>query len=723
MKAFLFCAIFAFFCERIDALSFAGLRNIFAGEEAEPSPRPSTCMRPECFESASMIGSKMNFSADPCQDFYSFACGGWDSRNEIPDDESTWGLFSVLTEETADRVKKLLEAEIEDEDEEIPETIVKTLYKQCLDTKKMEKKGIEILESSISAIGGWAFDEFRMKDPWSESNWNFNKALTKSHMEYANSALFGNYVGDDEREPTVNRMGLYPRGLSLLTAEEYFSPNSSKCLAYRNLTTRLATLMGLDQSKADVFTDKIWEFETRLAKITPLPHEKESMDPTLRYNKMPFSVLMDNYSYIDWKQYFSSYTKLTDDADIIMNKKSYFVKLQNILNTTSSEDCNHYLVHRLIQESVPFLNKDFRLAMDDFNLVASGSMPKSRDKYCARFVVDYADTAVGAMYVKKYFPPESKENVETMIEDLRDVFKEHVDALDWMDIPTKKKAKLKADAMIPSVGYPDFVMNATKLKNFYKNWVVSSNGSLMESCRNYNKYQILKANRLLTERRDRDSWEGNGATVNAFYYPQRNSIIFPAGILQKPFYHLDLPMYVNYAAIGTVIGHEISHGFDDNGAKYGPEGKMDNWWTPESWTKFSEKTKCFVDYFDKYQVQGLNVRGNLTLGENIADTGGLSLTFDAYRKWQQRQISKGGKMEERLPGIPLTVNQLFFVSYGQVWCSKQRRQRLERLISTDYHSPGPIRTIGPPSLLPQFREAFQCKSGSQMAPEKTCTIW
>jgi len=691
-------------------------------QKAKEASSEKPCQTMECVQAAAMVGTKMNLSADPCQDFYNYACGGWDATHDVAADEGLITEFGLLDEPTKARVQKILEGKIKNpNDPQDPDFIMKTAYRQCLDLERLNRDGMMLIEKAISDIGGWVYDGARGRQAWSANNWNFISSLTTANFKYSAGAFLANYVHADEKEPTTYVVIIVPAGLSPLLSTDYLSDDCKNCAAYKETLKKYAELLGLTAFDANAFSNSVFNFEKEIARITPKPTDAESLDPNKAYNKMKFADVKVEYNL---GNYFKGYTNLRDRMDVVMKKKSYFEKLKPLLERTSKETLNNYIVGRLLVGSAPYLSEQFREISEDFDTKTTGALPAPRHEQCVGTILELAGDAVGKVYIERYFPRESKEKVDTMIKIMVEVFKEHMDELDWMDEETKKMAKFKADEMAPMIGYPEFIMDAQKLRDYYKNWEVRSDGSWLDSLLSYSRYQLARQNKHLTEERPRDSWEGTQpSTINAGYVPTSNSVLFPAGILQRPFYDGTFPMYYNFAAIGAVIGHEISHGFDNNGANYDASGRLKDWWSEKSKENFKNKTQCFRDYFSKQEINGYKVKGDLTSTENIADTGGLSIALDAYKKWLNKKIADGGNEEQKLPGIPLSIDQTMFVAWGQVWCAKYKDETLNLLIQTDVHSPGPVRTVGPPSLLPQFQKAFGCPTGSKMAPKERCILW
>ncbi|XP_071389763.1 neprilysin-like, partial [Centroberyx affinis] len=341
-------------------------------------------------------------------------------------------------------------------------------------------------------------------------------------------------------------------------------------------------------------------------------------------------------------------------------------------------------------------------------------------RQCALYVNNNMDNAVGRLYVEEAFSEKSKELMDEMIADIREVFISHLDDLTWMDADTKKAAEEKARAIRERIGYSDNIMNDQYLNNEYKDLSYSAEEYFENILQNL-EYVQKKRLRKLRVKVNKEEWVTGAAIVNAFYSSSKNQIVFPAGILQPPFFSKGQSKSLNYGGIGMVIGHEITHGFDDNGRNYDKDGDLKDWWTADSTHRFLELSKCMVDQYANFSwdlANGLHLNGNNTLGENIADNGGIRQAYQAYKNY----VSKHGE-EPPLPGIDLSHDQLFFLNFAQVWCGTHRPEQAVNSIKVDVHSPGKFRVLGSLQNFPEFAKAFSCKKNSYMVPDNICRVW
>lgn len=338
---------------------------------------------------------------------------------------------------------------------------------------------------------------------------------------------------------------------------------------------------------------------------------------------------------------------------------------------------------------------------------------------CLNVAYGYLGMPFSLLYVDETFEGESKKSAEEMIHDIREVFLTNLENLDWMDEETKRKAKEKALAVRENIGYPDSLRNKTALALDFKGFDVKKDQYFKNIVR-ANEFYNLKRYANLGKPVDKDRWAMLPATVNAYYSATENKIVFPAGILQKPFYDHRFPKALNYAGIGVVVGHEITHGFDNSGRLFNKDGNLADWWSNKSIEAFKNKAKCLEDQYSNYTFHSLNLNGEQTLAENIADNAGIKQAFQAYQNWKRRR----GRPEPYLPGMKdFTNEQIFFLGFAQIWCLKSRPSAVERLVTFSSHSPGKFRVIGSLSNFDEFAKAYKCPKGSQMNPEKKCSVW
>ncbi|KAL0973516.1 hypothetical protein UPYG_G00205140 [Umbra pygmaea] len=438
-----------------------------------------------------------------------------------------------------------------------------------------------------------------------------------------------------------------------------------------------------------------------------------------------FSLQVDsqifNWSYFTNKIMNTVNITVLDTESIINYAPNYYKRLNPILIRYTKRDLQNYMVWRFVMNMVVGLSREYRDTRKAFRKALYGTTSEAAVwRQCAIYVNNNMDSAVGRLYVEDAFSGESKELMDEMIAAIREVFISNLKYLDWMDAETKKAAEEKALAIRERIGYSDNIKNDTYLNNEYKELNYTADEYFENILKNL-EYVQKKRLRKLRVKVNKEEWVTGAAVVNAFYSSSKNQIVFPAGILQPPFFGKGQTKSLNFGGIGMVIGHEITHGFDDNGRNYDKDGDLKDWWTLSSSQKFVERSKCMVDQYGSFSwdlANGLNLNGNNTLGENIADNGGIRQSYQAYLNY----VKKNGN-EPLLPGINLNHQQLFFLNFAQVWCGTYRPEQAVNSIKVDVHSPGNFRVLGSLQNFPEFATAFNCSKDSYMVSEKKCQIW
>jgi endothelin-converting enzyme len=409
---------------------------------------------------------------------------------------------------------------------------------------------------------------------------------------------------------------------------------------------------------------------------------------------------------------------------------SYFRGLNDILQNTSKETILRYTQSQLLTGVASHLSQEFRTAVLTFEKVVSGvSAEDPRWQTCLDRTDSALGFALGKLFVDKAFSGNSKTIAESMIQTIVASFKNNLGNLAWMDEPTRQLAREKADAVIYKIGYPDWIQNSTLLAKYYENMTITKN-EYFQNVLNIRQYSVKKNQAEIYKPVDKSKWEMTPMTVNAYYNPSNNEIVFPAGILQPPFFDQSYPLAYNYGAIGVVMGHELTHGFDDQGSQYDKAGNLRPWWESSVRQNFNERTECMSEQYSKYEVVTSNdgsetslVNGNLTLGENIADNGGLKEAYDALETALAGMTASAAGSLLGLPALNLTKEQLYYVGFAQIWCSNIRPAAAYLSLQQDPHSPHPYRVIGSVSNSVQFANAFRCPADSPMNPSSKCVVW
>lgn len=688
------------------------------------SNKSQYCLTPACITVASAIINAIDRQVDPCQDFYQYTCGGWIKDNPLPDGKSIWGTFGKLWQENQLVMKNVLEEKKPTESLSDAERKARIYYDSCMDKNEtIEKLGAEPMQNFLSQINGW-----NISGPFDIETWNFQKSLEILHNQYNRGGLFSWAVGADERNSTKNIIQIDQSGLGLPSRDYYLNKSSDDEVlkAYLTFMTKVGVLLGGDEENVKNQMKDVLEFETELAKIT-IPADQRR-DDERTYHRMTLKELNRRARHIDWVKYFQSAfeqikREINENEPIVVYSPEYMTNLSKLIefhfeNNERKIVLANYLGWSAVQSLISCLSKPFREASKILRKALMGSEgTESKWRYCVSDTNGVMGFALGAMFVRSVFHGDSKQMGQTMIEEVRDAFKNNLPNLKWMDDQTRELAKEKADAITDMIGFPDFILDNTKLDKRYEGLEFEENQYFLNNIL-VNKFALIRNLQKIDKPANKSEWEMSPPTVNAYYTPTKNQIVFPAGILQAPFYDVNFPKSLNFGAMGVVMGHELSHAFDDQGREYDKQGNLHQWWKNNTIKKFEERMKCFVEQYSQYQIGSDHVNGKQTLGENVADNGGLTAAYHAYKSWQSKNPP-----ELPLPGVNLTNSQLFFVGFSQVWCSTSTPEALKLQILNDPHSPAQFRVIGTLSNSREFAEQFNCKTDNYMNPSKKCVVW
>lgn len=679
------------------------------------------CLTEGCIHAASKALEFMDRDVEPCDDFYKFSCGKFLNNTVIPDDQTAVTTFSVLSEKLQEQLRISIE-EKSQPDEPKPFRLVKNLFRNCMNKTAIEEKGLTPAIENLKTLGGWPVLE---GDSWKEEDFDWKESVYKFRKAgYSVDYFFDFSVGIDLKNSTKRVLDIDQVSTGL--SREYLIKGLSDKIvnAYYNYMVDIAVILGADQTKAEEELKLSLEFEMKLANIS-LPAEKRR-NGTALYNPMTVKELTGNYTTIPWKEYINTilkpYAEVDDDEMVIVNVPTYFKKFEKLMKETPKRTQANYVLWRAAAATVSYLPDEVRRLQLKYSTAVSGKTEReARWKECIDLVSNSLSLSVGALYVRKYFNEESKKSAVEMVTDIRQEFQKILKKVDWMDEETRKSALEKAESMSTHIAYPDELLNDKKLEEFYEKLEITE-GDYVQSILNLTFFGLEYSFSRLRKPVNKSDWISHGrpAIVNAYYSSIENSIQFPAGILQGSFFSKDRPRYMNYGAIGFVIGHEITHGFDDQGRQFDKEGNLVEWWAPETREKYLERAECIINQYGNYTAEeaGLKVNGINTQGENIADNGGIKESYLAYQEWVKRHGP-----EPRLPGLDYTPSQLFWISAAHTWCSKYRPESLRLRITTGVHSPGEFRVQGPLSNMPEFAKDFSCPKGSRMNPVKKCSVW
>uniref|UniRef100_A0A8D0HV48 Phosphate regulating endopeptidase X-linked n=1 Tax=Sphenodon punctatus TaxID=8508 RepID=A0A8D0HV48_SPHPU len=659
----------------------------------------------------------INQSVDPCDNFFRFACEGWMQSNPIPEDSSNYGVYPWLRHNVDLKLKALLERPISKRRDSEAIQKAKILYSSCMnESKKREKADVKpllnilkqspfhwpVLESNIGPDG-----------LWSERKFSMLQTLAALRGQFSNSVFIRLYVSSDDKASNQHILKLDQATLSLSAREDYLD-NTTEAKSYKDSLLQFmvdtAVLLGANASRAESDMKSVLKLEIKIAEIM-IPHENRTSENM--YNKMNISELSTMIPQFDWLGYIKKmidtklYRHLKDiDAseNVIVRVPQYFkdlIEMYDFYRTIAN-----YLVWRMVYSRILNLSLRFQYRWLEFSRVSLNfiycKIPKSSG------ALPYV---VGRMFVDAHFQEDKREMMEELTEGIRWAFLDMLEKEnDWMDSQTKKRAIKKAQAVLAKVGYPEFIMNDTHISEDIKAFSESDYfGNVLQTRKNSAQSDFY----WLRKEVPKTEWFTSPTTVNAFYSASTNQI-------SDPLCYRSL----SYGAIGVIVGHEFTHGFDNNGRKYDKYGNLDPWWTSDSEEKFKDKTKCMINQYNNYywKKAGLNVKGKRTLAENIADNGGLREAFRAYRRWIKEK--RQGEEEALLPGIDFTHNQLFFLSYAHVRCNVFRPEAAREQIHIGAHSPPQFRVIGAMSNFEEFRKAFSCPVNSTMNRDAdSCRLW
>jgi predicted metalloendopeptidase len=646
--------------------------------------------------------ANMDTSVKPQDDFFLYATGGWIKKTEIPPEYSRWGSFNQLIEHNNDALRKIAEkaAKAPASSKTEPELQkVGDYYGSGMDEKAIDAARAKPLQ-----------DEFSRIDAIKDRN-DVLKEIAHIHA-YGGNVFFGFGSGQDAKDSTREIAQAGQGGLGLPDRDYYTkTDDASKKIRdqYVAHVTKMLTLLGQPAAKADDDAKKILALETKLAEASRT--RVELRDPQKNYNKMTQAELQQLTPDWNWADYFKE-INLVEPGDINVRQPDFFKTGNTTFTSTPIDDWKAYLRWHLVNACAPELSKDF--VNEDFNFKEMTLRGTKQIKQRWKRVVTSTDGAVGEalgkLYVADNFPPEAKARALELVNNLKEALADRIKTLEWMDEPTKQEALKKLAAFTVKIGYPDKWRDYSLLKIDRGPFVLNAiRADKFENDRELNK---------IGKPVDRTEWGMTPPTVNAYYNPNMNEIVFPAGILQPPFFYAKADDAINYGGIGAVIGHEMTHGFDDQGRQFDAAGNLRDWWSPESAAKFKERSQAIVTQYSEYEpLPGLHVNGELTQGENIADLGGVKLAYAALQKAQ------AGKPQPKIDGY--TPEQRFFLSYAQIWRSKQRDEDLKLRLNTDPHSPAHYRVDGPLSNLAEFAKAFNLPDNSPMIrpADKRVNIW
>ena len=643
--------------------------------------------------------ANMDLSVRPGDNFYLYANGGWLKKNPIPASKTRWGSFDVLREESSQRLQALLEDASKNSGKGRLQQMIGDFYRSGMDSAAIEARGFKPIEAELDRLAAL-----------NNKQEVVNEIATLRTRGIA-SPLFSMFIGQDRKNVSlyIPQLG---QGGTTLPDRDYYIKNDTRSIsirtAYRNHLEKMFSLIGENPATAAYSADAILRIESALAKAQM--SRVEMRDPYKTYNKFSLKDFSAQMPGLDWTNLLQQMKVQGVDSVLVSNPS--FLKTADILLTALPlQDWKTYLRWNVLKNAAPYLSTPF--VAESFRLTQALTGQKEQTPRWQRIsgLIDNSlGDLLGQLYVQKYFKGEAKTRMQEMVNNLQQTFADRIKRLDWMSETTKQRALQKLNAFTKKIAYPD------KWKDYQG--VTVTGDDFLSNLRSTGTWSYNYMINRLGKPVDRTEWGMTPPTINAYYNPVNNEIAFPAGILQFPFFDFGADDAIIYGGIGSVIGHEMTHGFDDQGAQYGAGGNLENWWTKEDEAKFKEKATQVVNQYNAYTVlDTLHVNGRLTLGENIADIGGLSIAYEAFTK--TKQYKEGKKIEGFTPA------QRFFLSWAQIWRNNSVPETQAQLILTDPHSPGMYRANGAVVNMDEWYTAFNVQPTDKLyiAPNKRIKIW
>lgn len=656
---------------------------------------------PSGFTQSNFNDSALDKTVNPCTDFYAYACGNWMKANTIPPDRSSWASFVELDERNEGVLRQVLEkAEANDPHRNAIDQKIGDYYEACMDESAANAKGLEPLKPELARIAA-------IKDRASLID-----AVARVQLLGPNP-LLSFYSQPDLHNANMVIAYIDQGGLSLPDRNYYIKDDAHMVEIRQHFSeyaTQLFTLAGQTPEQAKSSADTVLRIETELAKAEM--DRTLRRDPKVRDHKMSREEAVALAPNFELNRFFDDmHTPAFSEMNV--SNPDFFKQVNGLLDSESLEAWKTYLTWHLLSGVAPWLSQPFVDANFKMEQALNGQKEiKPRWKRCVNAVDDEIGEALGQRYVEETFGADGKQRMLKMVDALEKSLSEDINNLSWMSEDTKKQAQIKLAAIRNKIGYPDVWRDYSSLK--------IERGDLVGNFLRANEFEARRQINKIGKPLDRNEWVMTPPTVNAYYSAPYNEIVFPAGILQPPFFDKNADDATNFGAIGLVIGHELTHGFDDQGRKFDPQGNLRDWWTPEDGKEFEERASCVANEYSGFTaIDDLKINGRLTLGENTADNGGARIALMALHHFIADD--KTGKAGETIDGY--TPDQRFFLGFSRVWCELRRPEYTRAHVTTDPHSPGKWRVDGVVENMPEFDQAFGCKKGDAMVSENACHVW
>lgn len=636
-------------------------------------------------------------TANPCTDFYQYACGAWMKGNPIPPQYASWGRFSELAQRNQEVLHTILENAAQHPDGSAIDQKIGTLYGACMDEAAIDKAGYEPIEPGIKHIRELA------------SKADLPAEVAQLHNEGV-AVFFGFGAQADPDKSTMTIASARQGGLGLPDKSYYLNQKDEQLRQkYVKHISRMLQLIGVSAADADTQANDIMALETRLAKSSMDRVDMRNPDNT--HHKMTveqFQALTPDFNF---HTYFVD-RRTPEFSSLNVGQPDFFKALNGTLADTSLDTLKYYMIWHYVSSNANLLSKPF--VDENFNFYSrtlTGAQElQPRWKRCTQLVDRGLGEALGQKYVEKAFAGQSKQMTQQLVAMIEHEMSVDIDSLTWMSQATKEQALAKLKGVTNKIGYPEEWRDYSSVR------IVK--GELVSDDQRAREFDIHRNLAKIGQPVDRAEFNMTPPTVNAYYSPLENNINFPAGILQPPFYTAGADMAVNFGGIGAVIGHELTHGFDDQGRRYDADGNLRDWWTQQDADEFKQRVDCIVNEYSRFSpIEGANINGRLTLGENGADNAGIRLAFMALLGGLENGTVDKGKLDGYTP------QQRFFLGYAQIWCENQRPESLRNRVRTDPHSPGRFRVLGVLQNMPEFATAFGCSAGQPMVSANACRVW